>query len=42
VELNLKSLVGTYHLESHGNAIQDLAGNVAIIGSQDFTVVPTF
>jgi hypothetical protein len=38
LELNLNSLVGSYHLATDGNAIQDVAGNVAIIGSQTFTV----
>ena len=39
--LNLKALIGTYHVDVHDNAIQDLAGNVAIIGVPDFTVGPT-
>ncbi|KGF80653.1 hypothetical protein IA69_16575 [Massilia sp. JS1662] len=38
LELNVNSLVGSYHLATDGNAIQDMAGNVAIIGSETFTV----
>ncbi|SDF58610.1 Ig-like domain-containing protein [Massilia sp. PDC64] len=41
LELNLGTLKGAYHLAMDGNAIQDVAGNVAIIGSTDFTLAPT-
>ena len=36
--LDLKALSGSYHLAVEGNAIQDVAGNVAIIGSNQFDV----
>jgi hypothetical protein len=40
LELNLGSLVGYYHMVENSNAIQDVAGNVAIIGTSDFYVGP--
>ena len=41
LELNLGTLNGVYHLTVDSNAIQDVAGNVAIIGSTDFNLGPT-
>jgi hypothetical protein len=41
LELNLGTLHGVYHLAVNGNAIEDVAGNVAIIGSSTFDVGPT-
>jgi len=38
LELNLGSLIGYYHMVENSNAIQDVAGNVAIIGGSDFYV----
>ena len=38
LELNLGTLNGAYHLTVNGNAIEDVAGNVAIIGSDTFGV----
>jgi hypothetical protein len=40
LELNLGSLIGYYHMVENSNAIQDVAGNVAVIGSSDFLVGP--
>ena len=40
LELNLGSLIGYYHMVENSNAIQDVAGNVAVIGSTDFWVGP--
>jgi hypothetical protein len=40
LELNLGSLIGYYHIVENSNAIQDVAGNVAIIGASDFYVGP--
>jgi hypothetical protein len=40
LDLNLGTLNGVYHLVDSG-AVQDVAGNVAIIGSPTFTVGPT-
>lgn len=37
LELNLKTLSGVYHIVDNG-AVQDLAGNIAIIGSPTFGV----
>jgi hypothetical protein len=41
LELNLGTLSGVYHLTMDGNAIQDEAGNAAVIGTPTFTLVPT-
>jgi hypothetical protein len=41
LELNLGSLIGTYHMVENSNAIQDVAGNVAVIGTSDFYVGPS-
>lgn len=41
LELNLGTLVGFYHMIENSNAVQDVAGNVAIIGSSDFYVGPS-
>ncbi len=41
LELNLGTLSGVYHLTVDGNAIQDVAGNVAIVGSTSFNLGPT-
>ena len=41
LELNLGTLNGVYHLTLNGNAIEDVAGNVAIVGSDTFGVGPT-
>ena len=41
LELNLGTLKGVYHLTQNGNAIEDVAGNVAIIGSSTFNVGST-
>jgi hypothetical protein len=38
LELNLNALSGVFHLVVDDNAIQDAAGNVAIIGTSTFTV----
>jgi hypothetical protein len=40
LELNLGSLIGYYHMVENSSAIQDVAGNVAIIGSSNFYVGP--
>jgi hypothetical protein len=40
LELNLGSLIGYYHMVENSNAIQDVAGNVAVIGTSDFYVGP--
>ena len=40
LELNLGALIGTYHMVENSSAIQDVAGNVAIIGTSDFYVGP--
>jgi hypothetical protein len=37
LELNLKTLSGVYHIVDSG-AVQDLAGNIAVIGSPTFTI----
>ena len=41
LELNLGTLNGVYHLTVNGSAIEDVAGNVAIVGSDTFGVGPT-
>ena len=38
LELNLGTLHGVYHLTVNGSAIEDVAGNVAIIGNSTFDV----
>jgi len=40
LELNLGTYAGLLHLQTDSNAIQDAAGNVAIIGSDPFSVPP--
>jgi hypothetical protein len=41
LELNLGTLAGAYHLQVESNAIQDVAGNVAIIGIPSFNAGPS-
>jgi hypothetical protein len=41
LELNLGTLSGYYHMVENSSAIQDVAGNVAVIGTTDFYVGPT-
>ncbi|WP_198116201.1 beta strand repeat-containing protein [Massilia rhizosphaerae] len=38
LELNLGTLTGLFHLVENSNAIQDVAGNVAVIGTSDFSI----